>query len=182
MGSECSHNLEGSLRVQLLSLQGICLRDKEELWSSGMAYVILTCTDWSGSLESYRSDPVKVSVGAASFDDGAPGGRGLAQHAALTFNASFTFSRISPGGVMGMWLICQSALFQRTIAKASLQLNAIRHQMDGGLDIEHNIQWQSLNRKQSGSRGSITLQACWVSTEQEQQELQLLQMQVSPGT
>jgi hypothetical protein len=177
LGSETGHTLDGSLRVQLLTVQGIHLGSKDTAWSSGIAYVVMTCNDWAGHQESYTSDTVKITQGNASFEDGPIGAVPSTRSATLGATTAFTFSRVSPG-VMSMWLVRKSALGQRIIAKASLQLNAVRHQLDGGLDMEHEVQWQALNRKQTGSRGSVTLQACWVSTEQEQQELQLLQMQV----
>jgi hypothetical protein len=181
LGSDFGHTLDGSLRVQLLTVQGVHLGNKDTAWSSGLAYIVMTCNDWAGHQESYTSDTVKITQGNASFEDGPMGAAPNPRSAALGAATAFTFSRVSPG-VMSMWLVRKSPLGQRTLAKASLQLNAVRHQLDGGLDMEHEVQWQALNRKQTGSRGFITLQACWVSTEQEQQELQLLQMQVRKQT
>lgn len=176
-----AHACEGSLRVRLIGLDNVHIGGQ---LCSGEVYVQLACDTYSQTAQCYQSPCVQLISGCARFDDFKHyTGRsvpvsGLAGNDA---GVDFDMRKVPPGGIVRLSLHRAVRFGFRTIAHASLHLDAIAHVASGGDDLDHVVPWQT-GRGGGEALGAIAVKAFWTSTVEDRLEMQLVTLQVSTHT
>lgn len=170
--SDNARRMEGTLSVQLLAMQSIKV-GKRMRWS-GPVQVVLQC-ETLGDGHTCTLPRLQVAGGQAAFRDSGTLSATTGTHEDSP--SDFVFRKVPMSGVLTLTLRRISLFGLKTMAKAYLHLDQAQHQEDGGRDVEHTLKWHPVSGADD-SMGSLTLNAFWMSTEQERLEMELMAVQV----
>ena len=165
--------MEGTLRVRLLALRGVALQGRP---LTGSVFVTIACDTRSALEHTQQTPTIALSVGDAVLEAGAPtlefDGSGAAPREA---RFDFTVRKVPMSGLIRLALCRRTRLGTRAVATASLHLDEIQHQMEGGHDEVHQVAWHAAPGGECV--GHVDAKAFWMSTEQERTEMELMAVQ-----
>jgi hypothetical protein len=172
--------MEGTLRIQLQELRKVLVKGAPH---AGDVFVQLSCDTLTHYGRCYQSPALCLQAGKGSFEtDAALQRTGSASAAAVPAKArevgvDFTVRKMPPDGIVHLALLRATRLGYRTVAYASLHLDAITHELQGGREAKYEVPWQS-SRGGGDNVGAVIMKAFWISTKQERLEMELMALQV----
>jgi hypothetical protein len=168
--------MEGTLRVRILAVRGLHIGSRP---FSGDVYLSMMCDTLSEYTHAHQTPMLAVAGGHGTFEAEAtanpyeqPG-----QDSQKQTGVDFTIRKVPMTGVIQLSLYRTTRLGQSCVAHASLHLDAVQHQLEGGLETEHCAQLRAARRGHE-ALGEVRLKAFWMSTELERLEMELVVVQV----
>ena len=177
---------EGSLRIRLirLHLKSVPVKGLSRN-RIGKVYVQLSCETLGQDTRFCQSPALTLNEkGRAAFksdrtmyDGEADADSTNVVPAKAREGMDFTIRKVPTAGIVRLTLYRNTHLGYRPLAHASLHLDTVEHQDKVGHDKDVDIAWHA-GRTGGEESGTLTVKACWVSTQQEEAEMQLMSMQV----
>jgi hypothetical protein len=142
----------------------------------------MMCDTLSDYTHAHQTPMLAVAGGSGTFEaeaaaDSATPNEETGRYTHRQTGVDFTIRKVPMTGVIQLSLYRTTRLGQSCVAHASLHLDAVQHQLEGGLETEHHVQL----RAAKGGRealGEVRLKAFWMSTELERLEMELVAVQV----
>jgi hypothetical protein len=165
--------------VRILAVQGLHIGSRP---FSGDVYLSMMCDTLSDYTHAHQTPMLAVAGGSGTFEaeaaaDSATPNEEAGRYTHRQTGVDFTIRKVPMTGVIQLSLYRTTRLGQSCVAHASLHLDAVQHQLEGGLETEHHVQL----RAAKGGRealGELRLKAFWMSTELERLEMELVAVQV----
>jgi hypothetical protein len=180
--SDVARPMEGTLRVRLVALRAVHLQSRP---FSGHVYVMVSCDTLSQFAQPHQTPVLELAAGDGVFESESVDriasevvmSMAPATKFARDVGLDFTIRKVPMSGMIHLTLFRVARFGTSAVAYASLHLDAIQHQLEGGHETEHRVTWQA-NKGRGERMGEIEMKAFWMSTEQERVEMELMAAQV----